>query len=265
MKFFLKSFFFLTVTALLFSCTSREEQKGFIEYEMKSIVKSIGDTTGHGKGFAKLELVYPEIKKATNAGIADILNTYIINQTLTALFEEGRFKKPEYLIENFFKEYKKYFEELNDTSGSWSLERKLEIVFTSGRVVSFRFFEYSFLGGAHPNTNYYYTLYDIATGGKLTPKDIFIAGYETKLTALAEKKFREVRNLKPDESLSEAGFQFLNNKFTLNNNFGFTKEGIVFFYNAYEAGPYVLGSTEVLIPFKDVKELFVKTFLPPTQ
>lgn len=261
MKVLLKCLLIIALTALFFSCTSRKNEKGFIEYEIKTVDKSLGDTTNAKKGFAKIKLVYPQITKSNNSAILDIMNVFIRDQILTALFEEGRFKQPEYLVEDFFKEYKKYYEELTGESGSWELERKIDIAFVNDRLVSFRFFEYSFLGGAHPNKNNFYTNYDLLTGGKLTPKEIFIEGYESKLTSIAEKKFREARNLKPDESLAEAGFKFINDKFTLNANFGFTKEGIIFFYNPYEVGPYALGSTEVIIPYKDLEGLIKKAYL----
>jgi hypothetical protein len=256
-------FLLITTAVLLFSCSGGEQQKGFIKYEMKTVEKANGDTSSADKGFAKIKFIYPDIQEATNTVVKDILNNYIKNQILTALFEEGRYKQTEFFIENFFKEYKKYYQDLSEAPGFWSLERTVDVSFVNDKIVGFKCFEYSNLGGAHPNLSDFYAVYDLVTGSRLTPKDIFIEGYESKLKLLAEKKFREVRELKPDESFSDAGFNFPGGKFTLNNNFGFTKDGIIFCYNPYELAPHAAGETEVVLPYKDVEGLIKKEFLAP--
>jgi hypothetical protein len=259
LKFYL--IMFLTLP-LLFSCSTSENRKGILRYEMETMEKSLGDTTAASKGFAKVKFVYPEIKEAINPAILDVLNTYVKDQILTALFKEGRYKQPEFFIENFFKEYKNYTGDSPSEKIYWSIERKVNVTYVNDRIACFEFFEFSHLGGAHPNMNYFYTVYDLVTGGRLTPKDIFTEGYEAKLTSLAEKKFREMRLLKPDASLSGAGFNFPGGKFTLNKNFGFIKNGVVFFYNPYEISSYALGSSPVVIPYNEIQDLFVKAFMP---
>jgi len=259
--------FFLAASAVLFffSCSQTEQPKGFIKYEMRRFEKALGDTSAKSTGYAKIKLVYPEIKEAVNTGILDALNSYVKNQILTAIFEEGRYKQPEFLVNAFIKEYDDYVKDATEASRIWTLERKVDVVFITDRIACFRFFETSFLGGAHPNSNYFFTVYDLATGGKLKAKDVFVEEYKEKLTAIAEKKFREIRGLKGNDSLNSAGFQFPGGKFALNDNFGFLKEGIVFFYNPYEIAPYAAGETNLIIPYNEVKDLILPAFLPPAQ
>jgi hypothetical protein len=69
-----------------------------------------------------------------------------------------------------------------------------------------------------------------------------------------------VKNLKPNQSL-EGEFWFDNNKFHLNENFLFTKTGITFFYNEYEIACYACGTTEIEIPYKNIKSLINKNGL----
>jgi hypothetical protein len=78
-------------------------------------------------------------------------------------------------------------------------------------------------------------------------------GYEEKLTQLGEKAFRKERALTDTASLQKNYFEFPANKFTLNQNYGFTKEGIVFYYNSYEIAAYAAGPTEVIIPYEEIK------------
>jgi len=61
--------------------------------------------------------------------------------------------------------------------------------------------------------------------------------------------------LKPDENLEEAGFWFNEGNFKLNDNFLITTDGLKFFFNSYEIGPYAIGTTELLIPFSRIKNI----------
>ena len=71
------------------------------------------------------------------------------------------------------------------------------------------------------------------------------------LRVLAEKAFRTERA----EAFNE-GFDFDETfVFDLPINFGLTETGILFYYNAYEVGPYALGSTEFVIPFAELGNL----------
>jgi hypothetical protein len=68
------------------------------------------------------------------------------------------------------------------------------------------------------------------------------------LTQLAFEDFQRQRG----DAADSAGVssEELGPPFTLNDNYGFRKEGIVFFYNVYEIGSYAEGPTEILIPYE---------------
>jgi hypothetical protein len=55
-------------------------------------------------------------------------------------------------------------------------------------------------------------------------------------------------------SLLEHGFEFPRNKFKLNDNYGFTRDGIVFVFNSYEIASYAEGPTEIIIPYKKIRD-----------
>jgi hypothetical protein len=70
------------------------------------------------------------------------------------------------------------------------------------------------------------------------------------LREAGEEEFRAERELGPEVSLEEAGFSFPDNRFSLNDNYGFSKEGIVFFFNGYEVAAYAEGPTAIVIPYE---------------
>lgn len=262
----MKRILILSLIALfILTACSSEEEKGILKYETKSYEKVFGDSTSKIKGYAKIKLSYPVITETILPVVTDEFNTTILNFVLGALFKEGRYRAPEYFITNFFKEYQE-FKDNNMTSAIyWELDRKVEILYTNERIASIMFYEFSFLGGAHPNTNYFYTVYDLISGLKLKPEEVFVKGFEPKLNLIAEKKFREVRGLKPEEDLNAAGYQFQGNKFNTNTNFALTKEGVVFQFNAYEVAPYYMGSTKILIPYGEIESLIREKYKVPVE
>ena len=122
-------------------------------------------------------------------------------------------------------------------------------------IVSFQSEFYHFTGVAHGMTGVYFANFNSQNGKRLMLSDLLIAGYEHELNKVAEKIFRKVRELKSEDNLEEAGFWFEGNKFSLNDNFGIKTDGLVFFFNSYEIAPYAMGPTEILIPYKGIKNL----------
>ena len=95
----------------------------------------------------------------------------------------------------------------------------------------------------------------MSTGEEIRLSDILIHGYGADLNRIAEQEFRKVREMKPEQSLEDAGFWFENNKFSLNDNFALTEEGLTFYFNSYEVAPYVMGPTEIVLNYEDFKHL----------
>jgi hypothetical protein len=108
-------------------------------------------------------------------------------------------------------------------------------------------------GGAHPNSDLRFLNWNTKTDKLITLNDIFINGYKSKLTKIAEKIFRK------EKALSETGslgyYSFENSTFALNNNFFIAPKGIGYFYNNNEIAPYSDGVTELLIPYQSIKNL----------
>ena len=74
------------------------------------------------------------------------------------------------------------------------------------------------------------------------------------MATIGEQIFRQVKEIPDTASLNENYFEFADDTFQLNKNYGFRKEGIVFYYNNYEIAPYAAGPSEVLIPYERIRE-----------
>lgn len=94
------------------------------------------------------------------------------------------------------------------------------------------------------------------TGAKIRLSDIFVAGYEPRLTQIAEAKFRASHGIQPGTSLRDAGYIFFHHdRFALNDNFWIGPKGLTFFYNPYEIAPWAMGTTELLLTYREIGDL----------
>ncbi len=158
------------------------------------------------------------------------------------------------LGDRLLEEYATFRQEFPDFETSWALDRSVEVIYADDHIVSFRFDEYSYLGGAHPNTARTQWVVDKASGRTLGLPDLLVEGYQAELTRLGEIVFRAAHGLAPDESL-EAAFWFEDNRFTLNDNWAVVESGLAFRFDAYEVSSYALGPTDFVISRADLVPL----------
>lgn len=135
----------------------------------------------------------------------------------------------------------------------WYLNLSLDFIFVDDKNLQASFFTEGYTGGAHGNSNFTYFMIDSQQKKVLKLEDIC-----TDIPALekrAEVYFRKMNEMKEDESLSESGFWFQDNKFHLNQNFYFNSETLTFVYNQYEIASYASGITYLELPLKEMKDL----------
>lgn len=149
--------------------------------------------------------------------------------------------------------YYEYRKSYPDAQGCWEIEIDGDTIFTNRKLVSYGLAQYSYLGGAHPNTFTTFYLFDAQTGQETNPLT-FITD-STQFLTLVEKTFRKVENLTPKSNLENEGYFLENGKFFLPANYTFCDKGILLHYNAYEIAPYVKGPISFTIPYSELKGL----------
>lgn len=226
------------------------------KYVIKEFEKEYGECAPpEDLDCASISIQYPEITESTSKTAMDSVNSFIEKSLL-----KWADKDPESFDEmanQFFEGYKS-FDEGFDSPIGWSLERNVEVVYNTPKVLSISISDYQFTGGAHPNSFLIYASFNMSTGEKIKLSDILVDGYEAELNAIGEKEFRKVREVEPGQNLEEAGFWFENDKFSLNDNFAITEDGLIFFYNSYDVAPYAAGPTELELNYEAIKNLMRK-------
>lgn len=99
-------------------------------------------------------------------------------------------------------------------------------------------------GAAHGYYGFYMLHFDRQSGHRFKLADLISEAYHTTLNSIAERLFLEQNG--------EEGWFFERGSFTVNENFEIRHDGLTFYYNIYEVGPYSAGATEVFIPYSEI-------------
>jgi len=152
---------------------------------------------------------------------------------------------------SFFEEDKK---DINGRVLTYEYNDSLQVIRQDSSLVTIQDKNFGYYGGAHGMNAISFVNWNSKAYKALKLSDIFKPGYEQQLTKIGETIFRKDEKLSPTASLADNYF-FKDGKFSLNNNFLITPLGIKFLYNDYEIKPGAAGTTNLLIPYAQIKSL----------
>lgn len=223
------------------SSTAPAAPAAAVAFEPRSLEKKDGPST--------VSFSYLAITAAPSAALKTALAQAIDDFLRSPPAGDGeKSSTPEAAVDAFLAGARATRQEDPDGALPWSLSRTAEIAYQDPKVVSLRFSEDVFQGGAHPLTTVHYASFDPATGRRLVLSDLVTSEGEARLVEMGERELRKVHEVPPGQSLEEFGFTFEGNKFVLSQEIAVLEEGLAFYYNPYEIGPYVMGPTEIVIP-----------------
>lgn len=140
----------------------------------------------------------------------------------------------------------------NLVNASWYKEVNSYVELNTPLLITLKTQVSEYSGGAHGQHFTLYANYDILSDKTLEWKDILEKDKLKLLTVIAEKYFRKQENIDEKASLAK-DFFFEDGIFTLNDNFGFSKNNLIIFYNEYEIRPYAFGPTMLKIPYTELE------------
>ena len=100
---------------------------------------------------------------------------------------------------------------------------------------------------AHPNGDGSYFNFNLQTGEKISLDELLIPNYDSELNKIAEAYFIK--------DYGSENWDFEIGEFELNRNFTITPSGLLFSFDRYEIGPYVMGVPSVFIPYSKINHL----------
>lgn len=245
----------VALATVLVSCDKKAaEKKPEVAYEMKRFrVESANGCASDTLQCASYEVNYPEFSGLDSAVAKKIRNE--LDATVSMGNPEAVGKSMKQIGEEFVRDYEDFKKEMPEASGGWYYHADVSVDLATDTLISLTVTEDYYTGGAHGGSGTYFINFNPVTGAEFTLDNLLKTGYLEPLTKVGEEIFRKTREIPDTSSLNENYFEFPDDKFQLNQNYGFNKEGVVFYYNNYEIAPYAAGPTEVLIPYERIRDL----------
>ena len=127
-------------------------------------------------------------------------------------------------------------------------------------LISVNFVEYTFTGGAHPNSGNFTLTYDLKGGRELKLADLFKPGskYLAKIADYALKDLKDRKDPETDENMGIAQDIFEDGaKPTAQNyaNWNITKKGLLITFPPYQVAAYAYGPQTVIVPYSHLKDI----------
>ncbi len=200
---------------------------------------------------AEIDLKIPFIEKHENT---DLMNQEILKE-LEIMMENfppalRTLKDVPIKIDSFISQHHSFSKEVNFPQ-NWTFNIRYNLLENNVNSLSILLNLDRYTGGAHPFNEIIIISFGAEDGKRRLITDIIRD--EQKLKELIVKEVRRKRNISESVNLTEEGFYA--NDWPLPKNFALISQGLYLVYNAYEIGPYVLGSTELLIPIEKIKPL----------
>lgn len=224
-----------------------------VKFTGKELFKSVNNCKPGEKGCTYIRITYIE---AAGGPIKDKLNSLITNGIVTAYeMPDKNLNNPQLMMDTYIKDYESFKEKNPHVAGEWTVDFDARVYAETDKILCLAFENSSFLGGAHPSVFMAYRNLSKETGDTITLSGLFGNGFEDKLNAMIDKKYREMRGLKPGDNLQEKGGLF-NNEIKFNYNFAVTADkSVEFYYNAYEIAPYAAGPIVVKLAGPEIASI----------
>lgn len=249
----------LPLVVLAFGACRSKPQVRLPLYDMKFWEKSDRPCDSNRQNCSYLKFQYPEFTQAPSPQAKEAFNKLVQSFLLEPIFQK-KSDSLDALARDFFSEHEKLIKEFPQVPQDWSVERTVQFMNYSPEVISLSLQENQYTGGAHPNSHLTYANLRPLDGTLFKLSDVLIPGYESKLTAIAEKKFREANQIASQANLNEAGYFFKGGKFYLNENFSIGPKSLIFYYNPYEIAPYAVGPITLSLDYSEIKDLLRPDF-----
>ena len=232
-----------------------------LAFELRKISRQSDGCATDPNHCIKVEAVFPLAVKGPRKVVQAINDTLDrrVRQSLAIFPVDDAAGLPSSIDEIIDRLLVDYEEFSREAAVPWTVETVGKVLFQAKNVAVIQLDNFSYTGGAHPNTFRYLVNFDTHTGSVLRLDELVADMGRLKL--LAEVAFRKYHQLGGDANLNREGF-FWDEKFDLAGNFALTETGLYFYYNPYEAAAYAVGPTEFVLPYDELKEVLAKKYLP---
>lgn len=244
----LKAFAFSIALAAIMVACGRLREMPVVDFAMKDLKMESTPGCSEKDSCAIFEVRYPvflSLDTTVRAAINDRI-AFIVNGSV------GEQKSLEEIGNDFVKEFNDFRKEMPDYDMSWYQRGTADVLIASDTLISLQVSVETYTGAASASYTTNFVNIDPKTGTAYLLDAMLRAGYEDELNRLALEDVREQMGFESDSIGSpEVPWE----KFKLNDNYGFRKEGIVFVVYPDELSSFPTdGFLEILIPYEKLQE-----------
>ncbi len=158
--------------------------------------------------------------------------------------------------ENLIDEYINENGHADEEPGILTWEDKINGIFTDSYKDwhNYQLSYYNYRGGAHGIQTVSQLVFDKKTGEQVTENDLFTEGYEAPVAALMQAAVKASFEAESPELLELVEMEFI----VPNGNFSVGPDGVLWYFQPYEVGPYALGIVSALVPWEELKPYMAK-------
>lgn len=240
----------LAAAVFVTGCGRISDSRREFTFEMTSIrVESQPGCNSDTVSCASVDITLPRFAEL------DTMVQISINEQIAAVLsgtlDERSPKDLRQLASDFISDFNAFVKENPNFRLGWYYDARVRPLIATDTLISLQIDSEVFTGGAHGSHATQFVNVEPMRGTPYLLDALLRPGYQDILTQLALEDFTRQRGYAEDSTgVSE---EELETPFALNDNYGFRKEGIVFFYNTYEMGSYAEGPMEILIPYERLR------------
>jgi hypothetical protein len=252
----MKQLLLLTLCSLFLCCCQKREEVSapVITYELTNFrIESQGGCRADSARCASYEVSYPVFKGLDSVVVQTLMKR--VDASVSMGNPEAQGESMQMIGKKFVNDFDDFRKEMPDYGLGWYYEARVEVEVLTDTLLTLSITEEYFTGGAHGGHGKYFVNINPKTGADFTLDNYFKPDAREALRQIADRQFRRVHQLADTTSLQANMFEFPNDRFELSQNYGFTREGLLFYYNSYEIAAYAAGPSEVLIPYDSMKPL----------
>ncbi|MBN3582729.1 DUF4163 domain-containing protein [Algoriphagus aestuarii] len=207
-----------------------------------------------GEECASVKITWP---KASETEIGTKINAVVLGRLMAYFRQDTVFGDMESAANDFVKSFEEFKKDFPEAPGAWTIEIEVEKTYESDSLLSLKFSEFEFTGGAHPNSSVNYITFDKSNGNQIS-EDQFVLN-QAKLLSMTEEAFRQYHEVEEGVLLKDDNRFFLPEEgFFLPNAIGYEGDSLKLTYIPYEIGPYVMGYTELGFSLKELEGIVKK-------
>lgn len=189
---------------------------------------------------------YPQIKEVANHGGLIKINDFYKNNFDEMLDRDCR-ESEQLAEEDYLAAIEGDYEFFNHSLGS-----SYDVEYNDKGLLSINLIEYTYWGGAHPNSFKESAFFDVNTGQKLTLGKLFKTDENSALEIVLKKVKRQIQGERWEElNLFEEAVNNLEEAYH-HEDFYFDGENIVIYFQQYAIAPYAAGFPSFKIPIQQV-------------